>query len=183
MWIGTFDKFPVAPPPVLRSASSVRCDTSLICRLRNANRSSRKLSSSVLVVVIPGGPPYAISRLLVRRVASCWSNANQARFPLVHQDIGDACVSPIHMPSPRDPFHASPVVGRVVVFLSRSATKSLWNQSVMDCRLQVLPSPTIPLQHAAKLEPPSSHPAVPRVIPQTRRRSDKQARGFPLWSW
>src|SRR6516162_329010 len=140
MWIGTFDRFPVAPPPVLRSASSVRCDTSLICRSRNANKSSRKLFSSVLVIVIPGGPPYAISRLPVRRVASCRSNANQARLPLVHQ-----------------------------AHLSRSAPKSLWNQSVMDRRREVLPSPTIPLQHAAKLEPPSSHPAVPRVIPQTRR--------------
>jgi len=89
-------------------------------------------------------------------------------------------MSPIHIPSPRDPFHASPVVGKVVVLLSRSTTKSLWSQSVMDRRREVLPSPTIPLQHAAKLEPPSSHPAVPRVIPQTRRRSDKQARGFPL---
>src|SRR5262249_26895243 len=116
MWIGTFDRFPVSPPPVLRSASSVRCDTSLICRLRNANKSSRKLSSSVLVIVIPGGPPYAINRLLVRRVASCCSNANQARFCLVHQDIGDACVSPIHMPSARDPFHASPAVGEGWLF-------------------------------------------------------------------
>src|SRR5262249_15189381 len=51
--MGIFDRLPAAPPPVLRNASSVRCDTSPLWRFRKARRLSRYASISVCVIVGP----------------------------------------------------------------------------------------------------------------------------------